>query len=88
MTRRTFPRMLLELVMGGPSRPFDLTVQEADLLHDALGTWEESYTRGVNDAAEIEEPTAADLASDADAMKRVAELRDRLRKFMREADAS
>lgn len=71
-------RRAFELILGGPARPFELTVREADLLRDALDTWVESYT---SSAAEL--PTDEhDEESDRRAVAQAEGLKERLHEFM------
>lgn len=68
----------LELILGGPARPFDLTVREANMLDDALELLDESHRRGER---ECPPEDAMDAQSDSETHAHIYDLRRRLRRF-------
>jgi hypothetical protein len=74
----------LEMIFGGPARPFPLTVSEADTLVCALYTYMESIRetyreRPASQDATPDWPVEAILESDAERLADLHDLRQRLR---------
>lgn len=66
-------RSFVELVVGGPARPFPLTVREADLLANALAEWSQAYRE-----SDVPPEDVFDLQSDSETLANAHDLRQRL----------
>lgn len=68
----------MEIVLGGPKRPIELTVREADVIGDALEVYAEYMKKATRDAPPND---VEDMQSDSEGLARIHDLRQRFLEF-------